>query len=300
MIENVRRLPVGAVIESDICIVGGGAAGITIAHELARSGRRIVLLAGGERRERGRDRDLHRGEVAPGTSHEPLETWRRRGLGRCHDGMGRPVRSLRCDRPRTLGSGSRTADGRSPTRSWCPTSYARTRSAKQGRSTTPHREALPGRATGDDRGLRRPGHRDLATRALEPADELSAPVRTRAGEGDGRPDPSGRARAGTGSHRQPRSSRRRTRGELGRNPLLGYGRHLRRCVRWARERTPVACVEPSSCGGDREPSRQRRPLLHVAPDRRARLGHAALTRRGLRLRLRADTARACTAAAGSG
>ena len=81
MIENARKLPAGAVIESDICIVGGGAAGITIAHELARSTVRVVVLAGGDRRERGDDRDLYRGGIAPGTSHEPLEEGRRRAWG---------------------------------------------------------------------------------------------------------------------------------------------------------------------------------------------------------------------------
>jgi choline dehydrogenase-like flavoprotein len=81
MIEQARKLPPGAVITADICIVGGGAAGIAIAHELATSAQRVVLLAGGERRERGADRDLYRGEVAPGTSHEPLEEGRRRAWG---------------------------------------------------------------------------------------------------------------------------------------------------------------------------------------------------------------------------
>jgi choline dehydrogenase-like flavoprotein len=81
MIENARKLPIGAVIKADICIVGGGAAGIAIAHELAGSARRIVLLAGGDRRERAWDRDLYRGEIAPGTSHEPLEEGRRRAWG---------------------------------------------------------------------------------------------------------------------------------------------------------------------------------------------------------------------------
>jgi len=81
VIGNARKLPANAVVESDICIVGGGAAGITIAHELERSTRRVVVLAGGDRRERPDDRDLYRGEIAPGTSHEPLEEGRRRKWG---------------------------------------------------------------------------------------------------------------------------------------------------------------------------------------------------------------------------
>jgi len=81
MIEDARKLPAGAVIAGDICIVGGGAAGIAIAHEFARSARRVVLLAGGDRREREEDRDLYRGEVAEGTPHEPLDEGRRRMWG---------------------------------------------------------------------------------------------------------------------------------------------------------------------------------------------------------------------------
>lgn len=81
MIEHARKLPPGVMIECDICVVGGGAAGITVAREFARGSHRVVLLAGGDRRERDRDRDLYRGEVAPGTSHEPLEEGRRRMWG---------------------------------------------------------------------------------------------------------------------------------------------------------------------------------------------------------------------------
>ena len=81
MIEDARKFPAAAVIQADICIVGGGAAGIAIAREFARSARRVVLLAGGDRREREVDRDLYRGEVAEGTSHEPLDTGRRRMWG---------------------------------------------------------------------------------------------------------------------------------------------------------------------------------------------------------------------------
>ncbi len=75
------KLPAGTVVDADVCVVGGGAAGIAIAHELADSPIRVVLLTGGDRRESRDDRDLYRGEVAPGTSHEPLEEGRRRAWG---------------------------------------------------------------------------------------------------------------------------------------------------------------------------------------------------------------------------
>jgi choline dehydrogenase-like flavoprotein len=81
MIDDARRLRAGSRIETDLCIVGGGAAGITLARELAHTGMRIVLLVGGRRRERAADRELYRGSAAPGTSHEPLEENRRRCWG---------------------------------------------------------------------------------------------------------------------------------------------------------------------------------------------------------------------------
>ena len=46
MLIDTRRLRSGAVIESEICIVGGGVAGITLALELDRAGISVTLLDG--------------------------------------------------------------------------------------------------------------------------------------------------------------------------------------------------------------------------------------------------------------
>jgi len=81
VIEHARRIPQGSAIRADVCIAGAGAAGITLAHELADSGLSVVLLVGGGRREGERDRDLYRGSADPPGSHEPLEQNRRRGWG---------------------------------------------------------------------------------------------------------------------------------------------------------------------------------------------------------------------------
>lgn len=81
MIDDARGIPTGTRIYADVCIAGGGAAGITLARELANTGMRIVLIVGGGRRERAEDRDLHRGSIGAGTSHEPLEENRRRCWG---------------------------------------------------------------------------------------------------------------------------------------------------------------------------------------------------------------------------
>ena len=52
MILDARSLPDGSALDTDLCIVGGGPAGLVIARELAGTGRRIVLVEAG-----GRDAD---------------------------------------------------------------------------------------------------------------------------------------------------------------------------------------------------------------------------------------------------
>lgn len=47
MIEDLRKLADGAVLEADVCIVGAGAAGITLAMEFANTSTRVLLLEGG-------------------------------------------------------------------------------------------------------------------------------------------------------------------------------------------------------------------------------------------------------------
>jgi choline dehydrogenase-like flavoprotein len=48
MLVDGRSVPTGTVIETDVCIVGAGAAGITMAREFANSSRHVVLLEGGD------------------------------------------------------------------------------------------------------------------------------------------------------------------------------------------------------------------------------------------------------------
>jgi choline dehydrogenase-like flavoprotein len=49
MLTDARQLPDGTRLEADLCIIGGGMAGITIARELMGSGARILVLeSGGE------------------------------------------------------------------------------------------------------------------------------------------------------------------------------------------------------------------------------------------------------------
>ena len=47
MIEDLRDHPRGLAIQADVCLIGAGAAGITIAREFAGSGLRVCLVEGG-------------------------------------------------------------------------------------------------------------------------------------------------------------------------------------------------------------------------------------------------------------
>lgn len=47
MIEDLRQLPPDSTITADICLIGAGAAGITIAQELAGSALRVCMVEGG-------------------------------------------------------------------------------------------------------------------------------------------------------------------------------------------------------------------------------------------------------------
>ncbi len=88
MIGDAQDIPEGTKLTCDLCIIGGGPAGVTLALELAATGRHIVLLAGGGRRESAADRDLYRGGAAPAGSHEPLEENRRRMWGGASSAWG--------------------------------------------------------------------------------------------------------------------------------------------------------------------------------------------------------------------
>ena len=70
-----------SALEVDVCIIGSGPAAISVALRLAGTGRRVVILCGGEKRESPADRDLYRGIVSSDSSHEPLEENRRRQFG---------------------------------------------------------------------------------------------------------------------------------------------------------------------------------------------------------------------------
>lgn len=81
MIVDARQLDSGAVVRTQVCVIGSGAAGTTVAAELARWGVDLVVLeAGGWRAER-QAQDTYRGFMTAGSHHDPLELVRQKRIG---------------------------------------------------------------------------------------------------------------------------------------------------------------------------------------------------------------------------
>jgi choline dehydrogenase-like flavoprotein len=80
MIIDYLLPDVPANIESDVCIVGGGPAGITLALELAKLGRDVVLIEGGGKTPSVEGQALYKGDIV-GQKYYPLNVARLRALG---------------------------------------------------------------------------------------------------------------------------------------------------------------------------------------------------------------------------
>lgn len=75
MHTDARRLDDGSTIEADLCIIGAGAAGISMALEWVGQGRNVVLLEGGGFDQDPAMQDLYRGEIV-GRPYFPLQSAR--------------------------------------------------------------------------------------------------------------------------------------------------------------------------------------------------------------------------------
>ena len=69
------------VLRADVCIVGAGAAGITLALELVGSGHEVLLLEAGGRREEPETQALYAGQVRDAALHPPPDRYRVRRYG---------------------------------------------------------------------------------------------------------------------------------------------------------------------------------------------------------------------------
>ena len=80
MLVDFNETPDGTVFEADVCIVGAGVAGITLARRLRDAGREVLLLeSGGQDHERA-SQDLYQGHVV-GRTYPPLDEARLRFFG---------------------------------------------------------------------------------------------------------------------------------------------------------------------------------------------------------------------------
>jgi len=72
---DARELTADSLIEGDVCIIGAGAAGISIALEWVHSSARVILLEGGGFNLEASLQDLYRGEIT-GKPYYPLQAAR--------------------------------------------------------------------------------------------------------------------------------------------------------------------------------------------------------------------------------
>lgn len=67
--------------DNDVVIVGGGAAGLTLAHALGAAGRHVLLLEAGGDRKTNASQEFYRGELTDKVVHPPTHNYRVRALG---------------------------------------------------------------------------------------------------------------------------------------------------------------------------------------------------------------------------
>lgn len=80
MFFDARNIEKDSVLDTDVCIVGGGAAGITVAREFDGVGKRIMLLEGGGLNYSRDSQDLYSGKNV-GLPYVPLDVTRLRYFG---------------------------------------------------------------------------------------------------------------------------------------------------------------------------------------------------------------------------
>src|SRR6266567_88798 len=79
MLSDISQ--VASLDPHDVVIVGGGAAGLMLAHGLSGRGLRVLVLeAGGEKRT-SEAQDLYRGELADPLVHPRIDRYRERAIG---------------------------------------------------------------------------------------------------------------------------------------------------------------------------------------------------------------------------
>jgi len=81
MLIDGRNIPVGERIDADICIIGAGAAGISIGNELAEAGLHVLVLEAGGHRHDKAVQAIYEGESLSPQIHAPPSMYRQRRFG---------------------------------------------------------------------------------------------------------------------------------------------------------------------------------------------------------------------------
>jgi choline dehydrogenase-like flavoprotein len=81
MLTDSNSIPRGTRMSADVCIVGAGAAGITLALSLLEKNIDVIVLESGYDRKDARTQGLYAGEVADARLHSPPDKYRLRQFG---------------------------------------------------------------------------------------------------------------------------------------------------------------------------------------------------------------------------
>lgn len=81
MLSDARDRPAGEQLRTEVCVIGSGAAGTTLAVELIGAGVDVVVLEGGGIRLEPDAQATYRGHLSEGTVHDPLDLVRQKRLG---------------------------------------------------------------------------------------------------------------------------------------------------------------------------------------------------------------------------
>jgi choline dehydrogenase-like flavoprotein len=81
LISSANSIPNDAHLHSDVCVVGGGPAGIALTLTLAQQGISVLLLESGFLKEDADTQALYNGEVVDERMHSPPDKYRQRRMG---------------------------------------------------------------------------------------------------------------------------------------------------------------------------------------------------------------------------
>ncbi len=81
MIKDAKSIANGAILQPDVCVVGGGPAGIALTLALSERGLSVLLLESGYEHLDARTQALYDGEVANAQLHSPPDKYRQRRMG---------------------------------------------------------------------------------------------------------------------------------------------------------------------------------------------------------------------------